>query len=98
MYVHSLGGCKGRMGELSSNAAITVSESFELTFVISKLARVIFRPGSSHGGYSTGTQVVKQLEDAIKIAQATFPNYTPIFKYDDAPSHMKLLRQCPKER
>ncbi|KAB5588389.1 Periplasmic nitrate reductase [Ceratobasidium theobromae] len=52
-------------------------------------ARVIFRPGSNRDGYFTCNRVVAQLENAIKIVQETFPDFTHIFIYDNAPSHTK---------
>lgn len=87
----SLDGCKERRGELSSRFVITASDGIELTFVISESARVIFRLGSNRDGYFTCAQVVKQLQKAIKIVQETFPDYTHVFIYDNAPSHTKRL-------
>ncbi|KAH7333732.1 hypothetical protein B0J17DRAFT_631846 [Rhizoctonia solani] len=56
-----------------------------------KSARVIFRPGSGRDGYFKCNKVVEQLRNAIKIVKDTFPEYTHIFIYDNAPSHTK----CP---
>ncbi|EUC54751.1 hypothetical protein RSOL_071590, partial [Rhizoctonia solani AG-3 Rhs1AP] len=52
-------------------------------------ARVIFRPGINRDGWFTCARVVKQLEDAVKIVQDTYPEYTHVFIYDNAPSHTK---------
>ncbi|CUA66969.1 hypothetical protein RSOLAG22IIIB_02877 [Rhizoctonia solani] len=52
-------------------------------------ARVILRPGVNRDGWFTSARVVKQLEDAVKIVQEAYPEYTHIFVYDNAPSHTK---------
>ncbi|KAF8748767.1 hypothetical protein RHS01_10591 [Rhizoctonia solani] len=40
-------------------------------------------------GWFTSARVVKQLEDAVKIVQEVYPEYTHVFVYDNAPSHTK---------
>ncbi|CAE6456455.1 unnamed protein product [Rhizoctonia solani] len=52
-------------------------------------ARVIFRPGINRDGWFTSAQVVKQLENAVKIVQEAYPEYTHVFVYDNAPCHTK---------
>ncbi|KAF8674076.1 hypothetical protein RHS04_07383 [Rhizoctonia solani] len=52
-------------------------------------ARVILRPGINRDGWFTSARVVKQLEDAVKIVQEVYPEYTHVFVYDNAPSHTK---------
>ncbi|KAB5587848.1 hypothetical protein CTheo_8710 [Ceratobasidium theobromae] len=52
-------------------------------------ARVTFKPGVNRDGWFTCARVVQQLEDAVKIAKETYPEYTHIFIYDNAPSHTK---------
>ncbi|KDN45054.1 hypothetical protein RSAG8_05227, partial [Rhizoctonia solani AG-8 WAC10335] len=52
-------------------------------------ARVVFRPGVNRDGWFTCNKVVSQLEKAVKIVQETYPEYTHVFVYDNAPSHTK---------
>lgn len=74
-----------------------------LHLVISESARVILKPGSGRDGYFTSEKVVKQLRDAIKIVEETYPDYTHVFIYDNAPSHTKRpddaisARRMPKK-
>ena len=55
----------------------------------SETARVIFRPGVNRDGYFTCDQVIKQLQNAIRIVEESFPECTHVFIYDNAPSHTK---------
>lgn len=50
---------------------------------------MVFRPGSNRDGYFTCNQVVQQLENAVKIVNEAYPEYTHVFVYDNAPSHTK---------
>ncbi|KAJ1305909.1 hypothetical protein OPQ81_010628 [Rhizoctonia solani] len=52
-------------------------------------ARVIFRPGINRDGWFNCNRVIKQLKEAVKIVQETYPEYTHVFVYDNAPSHTK---------
>ncbi|CAE6449218.1 unnamed protein product [Rhizoctonia solani] len=69
----------------------------------SESARVIFRPGVNRDGYFTCDRVVEQLNNAIKILKESYPEYTHVFIYDNAPSHTKrpedaiTARQMPKK-
>ncbi|KAB5588530.1 hypothetical protein CTheo_8031 [Ceratobasidium theobromae] len=53
-------------------------------------------------GWFTCAQVVEQLQNAIKIVEEAYPEYTHIFVYDSAPSHTKRpedaisVRNMPK--
>ncbi|KAH7333834.1 hypothetical protein B0J17DRAFT_708936 [Rhizoctonia solani] len=70
---------------------------------VSESARVIFRPGVNWDGYFTCNQVVEELKNAIKIVEESYPEYTHVFIYDNAPSHTKrpddaiTARQMPKK-
>jgi hypothetical protein len=56
-------------------------------------AQVIFRPGVNCDGWFNCNWVIKQLEEAVKIVQETYPEYTHMFVYDNAPLHAK----CPED-
>ncbi|QRW25382.1 Retrovirus-related Pol polyprotein from transposon TNT 1-94 [Rhizoctonia solani] len=52
-------------------------------------ARVTMFPGGDKDGWFTNDRVILQLEDAVKIVNEHFPQFTHIFVYDNAPSHTK---------
>lgn len=52
-------------------------------------ARYVMKPGKNRDGYFTSDEIVEQANQAMDICEEDYSEYTHVFIYDNAPSHLK---------